>query len=411
MNGAIIAVGSELLRFGFDDGNGDWLHAQLEGLGIEVGLRSRVADDVSRITPLVQSAFQTHEVVALTGGLGPTEDDRTREALAAAFALPLERDPDRLRGLEERLAARGLALSPAQARQADCPRGWHSLDNALGTAPGLLLTRADRLLFALPGVPAEMKAMFRAPRLAALLERGRAGLARRSLRIAGLPESAVDERLRDLYTGPGIDVTLLGGAEGIEVHLRARASRRDDAELRLDVLEHSVRERLGTRVVGRGDETLAVVVGQLLARAGKSLATAESCTAGMLGAAITAVSGSSAWYRGGFVTYSNELKCSLGGVRAETLEAHGAVSEAVARELARTARNRCDADFGLGITGIAGPGGGTPSKPVGRVHLALQDGPESLHWQHDFGGDRDTVRRRAVATALDRLRCCLLGAA
>lgn len=411
MNGAIIAVGSELLRFGYDDGDGDWLHGQLEGLGIEVGLRARVADDVCRIAALVQSAFETHEVVALTGGLGPTEDDRTREALAAAFALPLERDPVRLQCLGERLAARGLPLSPAQARQADSPRGWQALDNALGTAPGLLFTRGDRLLVALPGVPSEMKAMFRDSALAVLVERGRAGLARRALRIAGLPESAVDERLRDLYTEPGIDVTLLGGCEGVELHLRARAARREDAELRLDALEQSVRERLGARVIGLGDETLAAVVGRLLARGRKSLATAESCTAGLLGATVTAVRGSSSWYRGGLILYSNDVKCSLGGVRAETLEAHGAVSEPVARELARAARNRCGADFGLSITGIAGPDGGTPSKPVGRVHLGLQDGQESLHWQLDFPGDRESVRRRAVAAALDRLRCRLLGPA
>jgi nicotinamide-nucleotide amidase len=400
----IIAVGSELLRLGREETNGDWLVARLEEVGIEVAQRSRVEDDRPRLVSIVAGALERSQIVAVTGGLGPTDDDRTREALATALGQPLERDPDRLLALERRLRAYGVKMSEGQARQADRPRGALWIDNPLGSACGLLVLRGERLLFALPGVPAEMKAMFRASVLPRLAGRGRSGLARRSIRVVGRGESSVDEEIRDLYDAPGIDVTILGGEGGVELQLRAVGTDRADAERLLDRLERIVLERLGVDVLGTGEETLAAVVGRLLARQRKTLATAESCTAGLLGAEITAVAGSSEWYRGGAIVYSDDLKVSLVGVRPETIAAHGAVSEAVARELARGASERFRADVGIGITGIAGPDGGTPAKPVGRVHLAVCDGGESLHWRRDFVGNREAVRRRAVATALDRLR-------
>lgn len=408
MKAAIVAVGSELLRFGRTDGNGDWLQARLAEIGIETALRSRVEDDAARIAALVRSALDGHEIVLVSGGLGPTEDDRTREGLARAIAVPLERDPAALRTIGERLRARGLPLTAAQSRQADRPCGADWIDNPLGSAPGLFLRLAGGWLVALPGVPGEMVAMFRTGVLPALLERSRPAIARRSFAIAGLPESVVDERVRELYGVPGVDVTLLGGPEGVGLDLRCCAASGEAAERRLEELERWVRERFGLALVGDGEETLAVAVGRLLAAAGKTLATAESCTAGLLASTIAAVAGCSAWYRGGLIPYADDLKCGLAGVRAETLADHGAVSEAVARELAFGARERCGADIGIGVSGIAGPGGGSPAKPVGRIHVALQYGDETHHDRHDFGGDRETVRRRAVAAALDRLRRRLL---
>ena len=404
MKAEIIAVGSELLRLGCEESNGDWLLARLEEVGIDVAQRSRVGDDSARIASTVSGALQRSQVVAVTGGLGPTDDDRTREGLAAALDEPLECDPDRLGALERRLRAHGVKMSAGQARQAERPRGALWIDNPLGSACGLLLLREERLLFALPGVPAEMKAMFRASVFPRLAERSRSGLARRSIKIVGRGESSVDDEIRDLCDAPGIEVTILGGAEGLELQLRARGADRADAERRLERLDLAVRDRLGGDVLGSVEATLGAVVGRLLVGLGKTVATAESCTAGLLGAEITAVAGSSAWYRGGAVVYSDDLKTSLAGVREETIAAHGAVSEAVARELARGASECFGSDVGIGITGIAGPDGGTPAKPVGRVHLAVYDDGQSLHWRRDFVGDREAVRRRAVATALDRLR-------
>jgi nicotinamide-nucleotide amidase len=214
----------------------------------------------------------------------------------------------------------------------------------------------------------------------------------------------VDDEIRDLYDAPGIAVTIVGAAGELELQLRAGGADRAEAERRLERLERLVIERLGDDVLGSGEDTLAAVVGRLLTRQGKTVATAESCTAGLLGAEITAVAGSSAWYRGGAVVYSDDLKASLVGVRLETIAAHGAVSEPVARELARGASERLGSNVGIGITGIAGPEGGTPAKPVGRVHLAVHDDGQSFHWRRDFVGDREAVRRCAVRTALDRLR-------
>lgn len=404
MKAEIIAVGSELLRLGREETNGDWLLARLEELGIEVAQRSRVEDDRLRIASMVGGALQRSQIVAVTGGLGPTDDDRTRAALATALDRPLERDPDRLAALERRMRAHGLKMTAGQARQADRPRGALWIDNPLGSAGGLLLVREEQFLFALPGVPAEMRAMFRASVLPRLAARRPSGLVRRSIKVVGRGESSVDEEIRDLYDAPGIDVTILGGVEGVELLLRADGADRVEAQCRLDGLERILLERLGSDVLGGGEETLAAVVGRLLTRQRKTVATAESCTAGLLAAELTAIAGSSAWYRGGAVAYSDDLKVSLVGVRRETIAAHGAVSEAVARELAREASERFCADVGIGITGIAGPAGGTLAKPVGRVHLSVHDGGASLHWRRDFVGDRESVRRRAVVTALDQLR-------
>jgi len=220
----------------------------------------------------------------------------------------------------------------------------------------------------------------------------------------------VDRRIADLYDRAGTTITILSGISGIELHLLVAASTTPGAGARLAELVAQIRERFGPDIYGRDDETLAGVVGALLRDRGKTLATAEACTGGLLGGTITTEAGASEWYRGGLVVYSNELKERLAGVPPETLATHGAVSEATARALAHGARERCAADVGIGITGIAGPGGGTVEKPVGRVHLALEDERGSDHWQLLLPGGRDEVRGRSVTLALDRLRRRLLAA-
>ena len=411
MNAELIAVGSELLRFGKRDGNSEWLTGQLQRAGIEVTARTAVDDDVDRIASLLAAALRRADVVLITGGLGPTEDDRTREALGRALGAPLVLDESRVERLHELYERYGRTLGAAEAtKQARRPQGSSWIENSLGSAPGVLVQREGRILAALPGVPAEMRAMFGATLLPLLGRAGSHPLRGLTLKIVGQTESSLDRRLHDLYATAGLDVTVLGGLEGLELHVRARSvgGRDVDDVAALAKFERQTRQRLGADVFGNGEERLPAVVGALLEQRGRTLATAESCTAGLLGAALTTVPGSSGWYRGGVIAYADELKRTLAGVRAKTLAAHGAASEAVARELAEGARKRCGADLGLGLTGIAGPGGGSPEKPVGLVHLALQDGASGLHQRLRLIGDRETVRRRAVTAALDLVRRRLL---
>jgi nicotinamide-nucleotide amidase len=402
VDAALIAIGSELFHAGTRDTNSEWLAGRLEALGALVRCRATVDDSVERIGALVAALFGTVDLLVLTGGLGPTEDDRTREAIARALDAPLVRDPDRLALLEKRFRSKGYRWSEAQARQADRPEGSRWIENAVGSAPGIEVERAGAVLFALPGVPAEMTEMFDsgvAPRL-----RPGSPPPRRILKVAGRAESFVDELLRDLYGTPGLEATILAKPSGIELRLRASADRPDAAAAILAGAESEMRRRLGADLFGADDATLPSVVGALLLERGETVATAESCTAGLLAAALTDVPGSSAWFRGGVVVYANDLKTSLLGVPEAMLLEHGAVSAPVAAAMARSARERASATHGIGVTGIAGPSGASEAKPVGLVHLAVS-GPrgEGLS-RHVFSGGRSHVRERAVYAALDLLR-------
>ena len=409
MNAKLIAVGSELLRFGRHDSNGDWITERLQRLGVEVVGRTLVGDDHGRTAAEIGAAVGSADIVVLTGGLGPTEDDRTREALAQALGLALERDDGRVARLREFFDRRGKEFQPEQEKQADRPSGAVWIDNPLGIAPGILYRGKSFLVIALPGVPAEMKRMFDDTVAPLIGQAGEGRLARRVLKIGGRFESSVDAQVRDLYDTPGVEVTILTGAEGIELHLLATADDAGQARARIDSLDRELAARLGLDLYGRDDETLAGVIGRMLVQRGASVATAESCTAGLLSATATAVAGSSYWFRGGLVVYSDDLKVSLAGVPPDTLEAFGAVSEEVARCLAQGARRRCGADYGVGITGVAGPGGGTDEKPVGLVHVAIaEDDQQTEHWKIQQIGGRELVRRRTVVFALDRLRRALL---
>ncbi len=408
MNAVVIAVGSELLGPGRRDTNGEWLIGRLFELGIETSWRAATGDDAPRIARLIRSAMDDAGVVLLTGGLGPTEDDRTREALAVALETQLTRDPAMTDRIAALFTAHGRVAGPRQARQADRPSVMAWIDNPLGSAPGLLLERDAGLLAALPGVPAEMKAMFDASVAPKLAGRAHGALAKTTLRIAGRPESYVDELVRDLYESPGTETTILASSGSVELVLTARGKDAAEARARCGALAGAMRARLGIDVYGADDESLAVVVSRLLVARAATVALAESCTGGLLGAALTDVPGSSAWFRGGLVCYANDLKTTLAGVPEELLRAHGAVSEPVARALAAGARRVCSADFGLGVTGVAGPDGGTADKPVGTVYVALADAGEGRAVKLDWPGDRSLIRRRAVTVALDLLRRRLL---
>ena len=397
---ALIAVGSELLHFGRSDTNTPWIAGKLERQGIEVLTRNTVADEVDAIAAALRAAVDSADLVITTGGLGPTEDDLTRDAVALATGLPLTRDPLKEDELRRRVEAYGVPWTDLQARQADRPQGAEWIENRLGSADGWRLESGGTVIVALPGVPAEMIAMVEAG-LAEWAGHGEAHAHVAILRVAGLGEGSVDDLLRDLYRDPEVAVTTLGAADGVEVRLRSFN------ETRLEEVRVSIVERLGERLFAEDESSLAEVVGALLEARGQTLAVAESCTGGMLAAEATSVPGSSAWFRGGWVVYHNDLKLRWAAVAPEVLEAEGAVSEPVARQLAERVRIETSATWGIGITGIAGPGGGSEEKPVGLVHVALAGPRETLHWKPRWPGDRRRVRRRAVAFALDRLRLAL----
>ncbi len=403
MNAELIAIGSELLRFGRRDTNSDWLTGRLNGIGYEVIARTIVDDDLERIMSVVRAALGRADVVLVTGGLGPTDDDRTREALSRALELPLERDADQVRRLQERARQWGLTFLEGHARQADRPRGSRWLENRIGSAAGMIVACGSTRLVALPGVPSEMKAMVTAELLPILASSADA-LCVRELHVAGRSESSVDRDVQGLSGAAGLDVTILSGFGGASILLRGKGSDGDQARRVVAEAESKARGILGEDLYGADDQTMISVLGELLSERGLLCATAESCTAGLLAAALTGEPGSSRWFRGGLVVYEDDLKVRLAGVRSETLATHGAVSEAVALELAEGVRARLGADLGVGITGIAGPGGGTPDKPVGRVHLAIRLKDSAQHWKLDLSGDRNMVRRRTVAVALDRIR-------
>ncbi len=410
VNAEIIAVGSELLTPHRTDTNSLYLTDQLNLLGVDVIFKSIVGDNLRRLVAAAQHALFRSDIVIFSGGLGPTEDDLTREAVAEALGLELKRDPEILRALEERFAARGWKMSANNAKQADVLDGATVLPNPNGTAPGQLLSGQfdgrEHILVLLPGPPHEMKAMFESE----VRERLRAKvppafLAIRTLKVAMLGESAVDARVAPIYKRfPDVESTILAGAGEIELHFKTSAATEDEAQERVDEVAGLVEDELDDAVYSRDGQSLEQIVGYWLQMRGATLAVAESCTGGLLAERITSVSGSSRYFLGGAVVYSNNLKTEFAGVPAEMIERHGAVSREVAAALAEGIRYRTEATLGVGITGVAGPNGGTAEKPVGLVfHAVASDrGTEVVH--RNFPGDRKRIRRFASTMALDMVR-------
>ena len=411
MRAEILAVGSELLTPLRSDTNALYLTAKLREIGIEVGARVTVADDLALLESAFRSALSRAELVISTGGLGPTEDDLTREALAAAVGRPLHRDPDLLAALKERFAHYRREMAPVNEKQADLIEGAHTLPNPRGSAPGQGLEIADRLVFLLPGPPREMQAMFESSLLPLL--RARAGglvIRTRVLKIASMGESEVEQLVAPLYTTFSNPRTTILGAPGqVELHLTAEGASEEEALERIEALASGLRTRLAGRIFSEDGRELHQVVASLLQERGLSLALAESCTGGMLAARLTEVPGSSAFLERGYVSYSNQSKVDLLGVEAALLETWGAVSEEVARAMADGARRAAASHLGLGITGIAGPTGATPDKPLGLVFIALTGVLGTRLRRLHFPGGRERVRHQACQAALEMLRRGLLG--
>jgi nicotinamide-nucleotide amidase len=410
VNAEIIAVGSELLTPYRTDTNSLYLTEQLNQLGIEVVFKSVVGDNLPRLIAAAQHALFRSDIVVFSGGLGPTQDDLTREAVAQALALSLRRDPEILAKLEERFAARGWKMAPNNAQQADVLDGATVLPNANGTAPGQWLSgkfdERERIIVLLPGPPHELKALYESEvreRLQAKVPA--AYIANKVLKVAMLGESQVDARVAPIYKQhTDVETTILAGAGEVQLHFKARAETADAAQRRVDEVAGAVEDELDDAVFSRNGESLEQIVGYWLQMRNATLSVAESCTGGLLAERITSVSGSSRYFLGGAVVYSNQLKTELAGVPADMIERHGAVSREVAAALAEGIRYRCESTLGVGITGVAGPTGGTPEKPVGLVFHALASDSGTDVVQRNFPGDRKRIRWFASTMALDMVR-------
>ncbi|MBV9145809.1 MAG: competence/damage-inducible protein A [Acidobacteria bacterium] len=409
MHAEIIAIGSELLTPYRQDTNSLFLTERLNELGVEVHFKTVVGDSRADLVTVARIAIARAEIVIFMGGLGPTEDDLTRECVAEALGIELHRDPQIITELYKRFAERRIQMPDNNARQADVLDGAVLLRNPRGTAPAQWLATnyqgEKRYVTLLPGPPHELKPLFDAeclPRLKEVLPP--ACIAKRVLRAA-MGESVCDARIAPIYArAVGVQTTILAHGGETQIHLQSRADSQDGAERLVAELSDKIQDELGDYVFSANGESMEQIVGYYLGMRGATLAVAESCTGGLLAERITSISGSSRYFMGGAVVYSNELKTTLAGVPAKLIAQHGAVSRAVAISLAQGIRTRAGATFGIGITGIAGPTGGTAEKPVGLVFVALADNSDSQVTERRYPGDRDRIRLWASFTALDMIR-------
>ena len=414
MNAEIIAVGSELLTPFRQDTNSLYITQNLNELGVEVRFKSIVGDDRQGLVAAAKLAMRRSEITIFIGGLGPTEDDVTREAVAEALGLKLNRDPEVLAKLEERFARRGIKMAPNNVKQADIISSAIALPNPMGSAPGQWISGKydgkDRILILLPGPPYELKALFETeciPRLRAKIPPQH--IAVRVLKMALIPESQVDARVSPIYkTYTDVETTILAGNGEIQLHFRCRKPLEQEAEARVEELAGKVEDEMGDAIFSRKGETIEQIVSYLLQMRGMTLAVAESCTGGMLAERITSLSGSSRYFLGGAVVYSNPLKTQFANVPKALIDKHGAVSREVAAAMAEGIRKRCLSSYGVGITGVAGPTGGTEQKPVGLVYIALAGDEGTQVVERNFPGDRKRIRTFSTMQALEMIRRALL---
>ena len=406
MKAEIIAVGSELLTPDRVDTNSLFLTAELNKLGIEVTRKGVVGDKREDIRDAFALSMARADVVIASGGLGPTEDDLTREVAAELLGRKLESNPDVLLAIQERFRRIGRQMAEVNARQAMVPEGATALENLKGTAPGLWMEADGRLLILLPGPPNELQAMFARQVAERLAKRsGNVRQVTRELRVVGMPESDLDQRISPIYTKyHDVQTTILAAPGEIQIHLRAWTADAQGIAVVLDEMVERISMALAENVYTTMGESLEEVVANALTLNAATISTAESCTGGLLAERLTRTPGSSNYFLGGVVSYSNELKSAWVDVPAEIIESRGAVSPEVAVALADGIRRRTGSTLGVGITGVAGPAGGTPEKPVGLVHIALANGSTPRERGLHFPGDRERVRWQASQTALDMVR-------
>ena len=412
MRAEVLSVGTELLLGDIINTNAAHIGQALASIGVDCFMHTAVGDNEGRIADAIGAALSRADAVIITGGIGPTQDDVTREAISAVTGRALIRDPKVEEDLRRRFAEFGRPMAEMNVRQADIPDGASIIEQSWGTAPGLIIEHGDGVIYAVPGVPAEMEDMMARAVLPDLLRRAGepSQIFSRVVRIAGVSESSIAEQLRDVWDILGGETTMafLAGGGEVRIRLTAKASDPMRSQELVAAAEGSVRASLGAAVVGVDDETLESVVGTLLLARGWSLGAAESLTGGALGGRIASSAGASEYFRGSIVSYATEVKEELLGVPAWVLDEHGPVSEQVARAMAQGARDRLKADVAVALTGVAGPT--EQGRPVGTVVVAVAGPLGEVAREVRLPGDRNTVRILAVSAGLNLVRLYLLEA-
>jgi nicotinamide-nucleotide amidase len=412
MRAEIISIGTEILLGDILDTNAQYLASRLPALGIDLHWMTQVGDNLGRLREAIRRAWDRSDLILLTGGLGPTEDDLTREAIAAVLDEPLSVNAELEAQLRAFFAGRGIVMPERNVKQAALIPSSRPIANPRGTAPGWWVEREGRILVAMPGPPVEMERMWEkevAPRLAKLA----AGevIISRTLKTAGIGEGSVDEMVSSLLGSANPSLAVYAKADGVHLRITAKAASQDEARRLIAPMEEEARAILGNAIWGADDDTLEATVGAMLRERGLSVATMESCTGGLLASTITDVDGSSSYFKGGFVAYTAEMKIAL-GVDEGLVRRQGVVSQEVALDMARAARQRLEADFGIGVTGVVGPDPPPGGKPVGTIHIGLDDPDRSGQAiSYTFAQSRAAIKRRAVTTALFLLRRALVARA
>lgn len=410
MKAEIIATGTEILLGQTLNTSAHYLTGKLSELGIEVDYHTTVGDNEERLEKVIEQALDRSDLILLTGGTGPTVDDLSKELVAKVLGLKMVLDPASLEKIRQFFSHRGSKMPETEKKEAYFPEGAQILPNDHGTAPGAIIKKNNKTIIILPGPPSEMQPMFNDsvwPVLKSLSAEDETRMNVRLIKVFGLGESDLELKLQDLIGGTNPTMTLLAKHSEMHIRLVCRGNEQKAIEI-LNATEQFIRDRLGDRVFGTDDETIIGLVSESLRKHKRTIATAESCTGGMLGAILTQEPGSSDFFLGGVVSYSNTLKEKFLGVKSQTLENYGAVSLETAQEMAVGIRDNANSDLGVSITGIAGPGGGSQEKPVGLVYigLATPDGIEANKFQ--FHGGRDSIRQLSVQAALDWVRRYML---
>ncbi|MEA5582872.1 competence/damage-inducible protein A [Nodularia harveyana UHCC-0300] len=410
MSAEIICVGTELLLGDILNSNSQYLAQQLAQLGIPHYYQTVVGDNPERLKQVIEIAISRAQILIFTGGLGPTPDDLTCETIADFFGVPLIEDPEIIEDITEKFAQRGRVMSPTNRKQALIPQGADILPNPTGTAPGIIWQpRPEITIFTFPGVPSEMHRMWTDTAVPYLKNQGwgQEIIYSRSLRFWGIGESALAEKVAPYFNLPNPTVAPYAGKGEVRLRISAKADSETAAEALISPVEKQLKDIAGLDYYGADDQTLAAVVGNLLRLSGETLSVAESCTGGGLGQMLTDISGSSDYFWGGVISYDNSVKVGLLGVNPEDLDKFGAVSATVAEQMAMGVKTRLSTSWGLSVTGIAGPSGGTETKPVGLVYIGLASPTnEVTSFEYRFGGmrGRSLIRYVSANAALDLLR-------
>jgi nicotinamide-nucleotide amidase len=410
MAAEVICVGTELLLGDILNSNSQYLAKELAGLGVPHFYQTVVGDNVDRVHKAIEIAAARSSILIFTGGLGPTPDDLTTESIASYFNTPLVEHPEVIADIQQKFAQHGREMTPSNRKQALQPAGAALLPNPMGTAPGMIWQPREGLtIFTFPGVPREMHRMWRDTAVSFLKTQGygQNSIYSRSLRFFGVSESALAEKVNHLFDSTNPTVAPYAGDGEVRLRISARAVSEEAANALIEPIDREIKQIAGSAYYGTDEDTLASVVGELLKAKGQTLSVAESCTGGGLGQMLTDIPGSSEYFVGGIISYADRVKIDLLGVNPDDLAAGGAVSEIVARQMAVGVKAKLGTDWGVSITGIAGPGGGTESKPVGLVYIGIADpdgGGVGIKYQLASQRERDLIRRMSASQVLNLLR-------